>query len=346
MQNDTIHIDQGRLIQQLNQFVKYVANKDKSSAPISFADKSRYLGIEEYYKSEIFVKAGEELKSATWKKSDIGNGKISDCAIKAVDSAKNLVNYNQQIWFKNKAKSNVAESERILYSLYCGIDEKTAFGDAVAFWGAKYDLIAYLFFIKDNTRFLPISSGNFDNGFAFLKIKFSTAYKCTWENYSKYIAIIAEIRDIMDYAIQYEKNVSPRLIDAHSFVWIISHNDFQNWIPSKDETAEIEQKAEETKKLIESVLTFREYMIKAANRNPAVAKEAKLRANGICQLCGQKAPFLDAHGEPYLEAHHIVWISQGGEDSTNNTVALCPNCHKKMHILNLIDDVNYLKTKV
>ncbi len=92
----------------------------------------------------------------------------------------------------------------------------------------------------------------------------------------------------MDYAIQYEKNVSPRLIDAHSFVWIISHSDFQNWNPSKNKTAEIEQKTEETKKLIESVLTFREYMIKSANRNPAVAKEAKLRANGICQLCGQK----------------------------------------------------------
>ena len=39
-------------------------------------------------------------------------------------------------------------------------------------------------------------------------------------------------------------------------------------------------------------------------------------------------------GVPYLETHHIIWLSKGEEDSVHNTVALCPNCHRKMHILN------------
>jgi 5-methylcytosine-specific restriction enzyme A len=38
--------------------------------------------------------------------------------------------------------------------------------------------------------------------------------------------------------------------------------------------------------------------------------------------------------EHYLECHHIVWLAEGGEDTIANTVALCPNCHRKMHVLN------------
>ena len=79
-------------------------------------------------------------------------------------------------------------------------------------------------------------------------------------------------------------------------------------------------------------------------RSPYVAEYAKRRANGRCQLCGNPAPFADSHGKPYLESHHIVWLSAGGSDTIENTVALCPNCHKKMHIVNDAGDVEKLKT--
>lgn len=82
------------------------------------------------------------------------------------------------------------------------------------------------------------------------------------------------------------------------------------------------------------------------DRNPHVTQYAKLRANGVCQLCGQPAPFKNKSGEPYLETHHIVWLSKDGDDSLHNAAALCPNCHKKMHILNLKKDVSLLKAVV
>ena len=85
---------------------------------------------------------------------------------------------------------------------------------------------------------------------------------------------------------------------------------------------------------------------KVYNRNSTIAAYAKKRANGICQLCGQPAPFADQNGEPYLECHHIDWLSKGGMDSADNCVALCPNCHKKMHIINDKNDIALLKTKV
>ncbi len=78
------------------------------------------------------------------------------------------------------------------------------------------------------------------------------------------------------------------------------------------------------------------------SRNPYVSAFAKVRADGVCQLCQKPAPFIDKNHDPYLETHHILWLSEGGEDSLQNTVALCPNCHKKMHILNLGEDKDRL----
>lgn len=79
-------------------------------------------------------------------------------------------------------------------------------------------------------------------------------------------------------------------------------------------------------------------------RDPYIAEYARRRADGICQLCGNPAPFNRSDGTPYLESHHIDWLANGGEDSIENTAALCPNCHRKMHIVNDPEDVEWLKT--
>ena len=77
-------------------------------------------------------------------------------------------------------------------------------------------------------------------------------------------------------------------------------------------------------------------------RDAFIAELSKRRANGVCQLCRSPAPFLGKDGEPYLESHHIMWLTSGGEDTTKNTVALCPNCHRKMHVLDLDSDKDVL----
>lgn len=81
-------------------------------------------------------------------------------------------------------------------------------------------------------------------------------------------------------------------------------------------------------------------------RDPYVSEYAKRRAGGVCQLCGKPAPFKDESGKPYLESHHIIWLSEGGSDSIDNTVALCPNCHRKMHVVNSKSDKEILKHKI
>ena len=80
-------------------------------------------------------------------------------------------------------------------------------------------------------------------------------------------------------------------------------------------------------------------------RNRYVAELAKRRADGLCELCRKPAPFANASNEPYLESHHIVWLAHGGSDSIENTVALCPNCHRKMHVVNDAKDIRKLKRR-
>ncbi len=76
-----------------------------------------------------------------------------------------------------------------------------------------------------------------------------------------------------------------------------------------------------------------------------VREFAKKVAKGICQLCDNNAPFLDIQGNPFLEVHHIHYLSKGGSDTIDNVVALCPNCHRKIHQLGLQEDINKIKEK-
>ena len=67
-------------------------------------------------------------------------------------------------------------------------------------------------------------------------------------------------------------------------------------------------------------------------RNPDVVVEVLKRANGICERCGQNAPFMRRRdGSPFLEVHHWHRLSDHGEDTPQNAAALCPNCHREVH---------------
>lgn len=81
------------------------------------------------------------------------------------------------------------------------------------------------------------------------------------------------------------------------------------------------------------------------NRSVYIKEFAKKVANGICQLCENEAPFFDKYGQPFLEVHHIHYLSKGGNDTIDNVIALCPNCHRKIHQLELEEDAKKVKEK-
>ncbi|CAN7654162.1 HNH endonuclease [Rhizobium sp. LjRoot254] len=66
-------------------------------------------------------------------------------------------------------------------------------------------------------------------------------------------------------------------------------------------------------------------------RDPNVVAWVLVNAKGICERCEEAAPFNRDDGEPFLEVHHIRPLSEGGPDTTDNALACCPNCHRRLH---------------
>ncbi|WP_158291198.1 HNH endonuclease [Marinicauda pacifica] len=66
-------------------------------------------------------------------------------------------------------------------------------------------------------------------------------------------------------------------------------------------------------------------------RDARVAAWVLHQANGRCEGCASLAPFTRPNGSPYLEIHHIHRLADDGPDMVDNTVALCPNCHRRAH---------------
>jgi hypothetical protein len=52
-----------------------------------------------------------------------------------------------------------------------------------------------------------------------------------------------------------------------------------------------------------------------------ISKEIKNKHFFECAWCGEKL----------MERHHIIEFSQGGENSLDNLILLCPNCHTQVH---------------
>jgi 5-methylcytosine-specific restriction enzyme A len=124
--------------------------------------------------------------------------------------------------------------------------------------------------------------------------------------------------------------------------WIETKNQYREQKAKKLSDEELNARAKHaSKKAVKRSTSTTSY-----ERDPYVSEYAKRWANGICQLCDKEAPFKDKNGNPYLETHHIEWLSRGGDDTIENTIALCPNCHKKMHILDRKSDVEKLKKRV
>lgn len=155
------------------------------------------------------------------------------------------------------------------------------------------------------------------------------------------------------------QNIQPDANDQDRLVWIfpVKLSDSNTAISVETiERTNQKKKRKYKKKSIEQLMvdahataqtqvSYRNTKTKYFIRSVAIAELAKRLANGICQLCEQPAPFKDQNGEPYLETHHIEWLAHGGPDTVENTVALCPNCHKKMHVVNAEEDREKLLLK-
>lgn len=250
----TKYVNIEELKNYIRRFVEYVHSQEHNTMPIDFINPAGFLAKAESYKARIAREAREMLKIPEWDESWIGTGKIAERICKAMDMSGNLVFPPNKMNFKDHFDVERSEydsnSERAIYNIYCGKNEKEAFEYAAKVFGKKYPTLAYLFFIKDDNRFLPTSPDNFDKSFKRLQIDYSMTGKCSWDSYCQFIEIIREVGRVMPQYMDLAHDV--RLIDAHSFVWILSGKEFINWEISRDK-AKAQETATMKKQLVDSI---------------------------------------------------------------------------------------------
>lgn len=333
-----------RFYRYLDGFKNYIEKMSGSS--MGNLSQNAFFVKEEGYKHNVYQNAQKVLDFINWQSSDIGNGKIAERAIKAVDVAENLVHHQQKIHFKNKILSNTKKAEQLLYSIYCTDNDAESFEDAVIFLGGKYDLLAYLFFIKDDEKYLPINSKNFDERFYLLGIPFRTSRSCSSENYFLFVEYINKLRTHMEK--YYGCDIS--LLDAHSVIWQISlANDYVTKCEEDNADALLTKEVNEEISL--SILQATGYIgtpqkrrapiclngRKTYPRNKMVSLNALCIANHSCELDSSHQSFIRKNSNlKYMEPHHLVPMANSGDfdvclDVEENIVCLCSNCHNEIH---------------
>ena len=198
----------------------------------------------EGYKEHVRTRARALLKFSQWKEKDIGTGLILDRVIDAIEINEGVTLRNNLVawqprygpksvaqWVLKEARQDKAKRsqlERAFYDLFrtdksekqirTDKSEKQIFELLGSLGVSHYDLMAYLFFLKDWDRFMPISTTNFDKAFRDLGIDLRTTRQCSWDNYCLYNEalhqVLVALRDVTELE-------DVRLIDAHSFCWML-----------------------------------------------------------------------------------------------------------------------------
>lgn len=223
----TPRIDRVLYDRQFAAFREFVA--EKSGVPLMSFASNPYTEEQEGYKRDIYRAGRHELRFTTWKESDVGKGWIAEATINAIQVPKNnLVPWQGRFGAEARphrplfdAKNNdgqMREIEDCLFKLYRTEQPKESFTALVEIFGRTYPLLAYLFFLKDRSRYLPIAPTFFDRAFELLGADFKTSHRCSWENYTTFLGLIGELRSMLSESLSGGVDA----LDAHSFAWILS----------------------------------------------------------------------------------------------------------------------------
>lgn len=191
----------------------------------------------ESYKPRVRAVALERLQPDSWTSDQIGSGQIVAKVIDAIeiqathgDLTNNMVFWQNRYGHANRDHRALIEAattgtglssiERHLFDLYRGDrQESEVFTELSVATGGKYPLMAYLFFLKDMDRFMPIQPTGFDRVLSEIGFGLRTLRNCSWANYAEFNSILNALRQPIADASGLE-NV--RLIDAHSLLWVFA----------------------------------------------------------------------------------------------------------------------------
>lgn len=184
---------------QFARFQRLIRANDKGNPFTSFTEG--VAGAWENYKPRLRQHALRVLDATAWSERSIGSGAILQHTIDAIeinDSRLNLIN-NLVFW-----QNRFGHANRDHRSLL----------EAVSDPGLRRDLETLLFGLYRETG----DEAAIFRALRHLGIGLVTLRNCSWENYQEFNAALAEIREAL---VSAAKVSNVRLIDAHSFCWLL-----------------------------------------------------------------------------------------------------------------------------
>ena len=311
--NPNLQIDPYLFEKHFEEFIHFV--EEKSSVKFISFTSHPYTEFHEGYKYAIYKNARANLSYQNWDRSNFGNGKIIQSTIAAIElNDNNLLQWQARFGEESRPhhplheslakEQNIEQVERVLFQLYRSENNEDSLNKLTDIFGKRYPLIAYLFYIKDRSRFLPIAPSYFDKTFKLLGVNFKTSHRCSWDNYSTYLNLISDIKALLIHELSTEIT----LLDAHSFAWILSSQmTDENSLPNVKAYLKLDK-------------TERESVVKA-RIGQGQFRDALLSYWRSCAVTGCKKP------EVLIASHIKPWSESDLQDRLNmyNGLLLSPN---------------------
>lgn len=236
------------LLPYMEAYIPYLEKQEKR-------DGDRLLSnAKEDYKRRVAARIKDILNAENWTESEIESGVIRDRVFKAVQVHVNLVGRFQISSFNDLVNKDLNQAERVFYDFYHNHKEQECFDQICGIFGRTYNIVAYLYFINNPEKYLPIKPQYFDRIFKRLQIDLKTEGRCSWDNYQEFLDIVSAVRD---YMREYYQEPDIDLLDAHSFLWTTDQGVLDGVDAKEQEPVEdiIENEGEED----ETIVYHKEY---------------------------------------------------------------------------------------
>lgn len=148
-------------------------------------------------------------------------------------------------------------------------------------------------------------------------------------NANKYVSFKIEYKSLILDALEHDdySSIVKNSDDIHILDDNGSESDdediyVEDYVPSRDAVVTLDGKAK-------------------IKKNNALREVAFMNARYTCALCGKEHTFITNNDKMYFEAHHLIPCNinvqrhfQKKLDHTVNLFCLCPECHRKIHLIN------------
>lgn len=285
-------------------YERYIREKtDDENSPIIH---NRYVNNDkqEGYKEMIAHNANRCVTECFGidRKNNPSTEEVVECACNVLKLCENLVDWRlvdkaQDILESPVTKERAANAfRRIMCCTYTLEASANAYDEAASVFGYNFNLLAYLFFIKEPDKYLPLAPRKFDE--IFDKLAITDCPKLsghgTWNNYCAFLDCMEDIRQQLQKRYPDEKAV--KLLDVHSMLWVIGGKDFEDFYKEQKNFIPSDVRAKETTVCAKARIgqgEYREQMIEYWDGKCAVTG------------CSLTSILKASHAKPWKDSNHM-----------------------------------------